>query len=148
MHYCSLDHNIWSQWDGEYRQMVPIIRYKITGTGVTRALQKATDEQKDLVIVHDKDRLGRPVNVGYYLVPRGAAAPTNPNIVRFDLKEIDISVDNTNSDFAKPVLGAEFHHPRKDERHFLLNLPIGEDSQFVLRNLFRLTNGVTSRFVI
>ena len=124
------------------------IQYKIGGVGITRALQKATEEQKDLVFMHDIDELGRPVNFRYFLVPRGEAIPTNPDIIRFDTKEINISVDNTSSSPTEPILEAEFQHPRKNERHFMINLPIDEDNRIELRNLFRLTKSTVSGFVI
>jgi hypothetical protein len=124
------------------------IQYKIVGTGITRALQKATEEQKDLVIMYDTDILGRPVNIGYFLALRGKAIPFNPKVTRFDLNEIELSIDNTNSDVVEPTLGADFHHPRKNERHFLLNISFDEGNRFVLRNMFRLTKGATSGFLI
>ena len=123
-------------------------RYKFTGPGITRALQKATDEQKDIVLVYAKNENGQPVKVGFFLVAKGEPTPTKPNITPFNSNEIEVSLDNTQEDFKQLVLGAEFIHPRDKERHFLFNLPIDPNCRFVLRNLFRLTDNSVTGWVI
>ncbi|MGA9048269.1 MAG: hypothetical protein WB588_04675 [Dehalococcoidia bacterium] len=125
------------------------MKYTITGIGLTKALQQATDEQKELVIARGTDPLGKPIILGYYLVPKGEASPLFPTITRFKPNEIRVtaSKDSHNKPTA-PILGMQFQHTKVNERHFLLNIPIDESNRLLLRNIFRITKKATSGFVI
>lgn len=123
-------------------------RYDIKGPGLIRALQQAASAKKDLAIVFDCDNLGR-VRAGYFFKDKDIKDLAQPDIHWFDSSEIQITRRYTPvREFRQACLDVEFTHPRCNERHFLLNLPLGSESRVILRNLFRVHRNNVSGFVI
>jgi hypothetical protein len=125
------------------------IRFDISGPGLLRATQEAVEVKKQIVIAYDQDASGMLLRVGYFLEDKGSQN-SNPTIIWFKKDEIvvkPIAVDNIPNDF-KARFEINFLHPRKEEKHFLLDFPIGAEQQVLLRCLFRLRKNLVSDFVI
>lgn len=124
-------------------------RYDIKGPGLVRAIQEAVSANKDIALVYDRDNLGQPLRVGYFLKDKGIQDLSQPIITWFDSSEIQITAVNTPvRDFKQACLDAEFSHPKDNERHFLLFLTLDKETRVILRNIFRLDKNSVAGFVI
>lgn len=124
------------------------VKYTFEGDGIRRALQESVTQQKDLMVVCDYDNNGTPINLGYCLIPRGKAIQPNTPIIRFKPGEIQLKLEHATSDSPKATLGATFSHPKSNERHFMLRLPIDTEYHLLLRILFRMGSKSINGFVI
>jgi hypothetical protein len=125
------------------------IRYDVKGPGLVRAMQEAVSANKDIALVCDRDNLGRPLRVGYFLKDKGTKNLSRPTITWFDPSEIQIaSVETPVRDFELACLDIEFSHPKENERHFLLLLTLDKETRVILRNIFRVEKNSVTGFVI
>lgn len=123
--------------------------YNITGPGVVQAIQKAVSAKKNIAFVCDRDSLGRILRVGYFFKDKGSKDLVQSDITWFDPSEIQVSLTQTPTrEFRQACLDVEFNHPRANERHFLLELPLDSGSRVILRNLFRMHKNHVTGFVI
>ncbi len=119
--------------------------YRITGTGITEAVQKAAAAKKDLAVVYDYDSFGRPLRIGYFFKEKGTN-PQRPVITWFKKGEIQIAAETNAS--KKFGLDVDYTHSKKSERTFLLNLPLDKESRLILRHLFRVSKKSIIGFVM
>lgn len=123
--------------------------YKITGPGVAQAMQKAVSAKKNIAFAFDRDSSGRILRVGYFLKNRDRKDLAQTEITWFDPSEIQVTLTQTPTrEFKQACLDVEFSHPRANERHFLLELPLDSGSRVILRNLFRIHKNHVTGFVI
>lgn len=112
-------------------------------------MQEAIAAKKDIAIVYDFDKLGRVLQVGYLLKDRNTKDVAKQEITWFNPSEIQITRKYTPvREFRQACLDIEFTHPRDNERHFLLNLPLDSEKRVILRNLFRVHSNSVTGFVI
>jgi len=124
-------------------------QYDISGPGLVRALQEAASVRKDLGIAYDYDNLGRVLRVGYFFKDRHAKDFQQQEIIWFKPGEVSVIPRYSREPrFRQARLDVEFLHPRRNERHFLLNLPSDSESRVILRNLFRIHRNLVTGFVI
>jgi hypothetical protein len=129
-------------------------QYDISGPGLVRALQEAASARKNLVIVYDYDNLGRVLRLGYFFKDRRIKDFQQQEIIWFEPGEVSVIPRYSREPrfrqarFTRARLDIGFHHPRRNERHFLLNLPSDSESRVILRNLFRIHRNLVTGFVI
>jgi len=126
------------------------IRFDITGPGMLRASQEAFEKRSPLVIVYDQDDTGHLLRVGYYLEDKEAHQNTKPIVNWFKSEEITIepfSIEKK-SDGLVAHLDVGFTHPRENERHMLIDFPVGPEQHILIRCLFRIKKCSITDFVI
>lgn len=123
--------------------------YSIKGPGLIRAAQEAVSANKDINIVFVSDNTGHLLRVGYHFKEKGKQAVSRPTITWFSSDEIHITSVNTPViDFEGAFLDIEFSHPKDNERHFLLSIPLDKETRLILRNLFRIDKKSVTGFVV
>jgi len=126
-------------------------QYEISGPGLVRALQEATSARRNIIIAYDYDNLGRVLRVGYFFKDKHAKESDQQEIIWFKSSEI-IMIPRRDQEpasrFRQARIDIQFLESRRNEWHFLLNLPSDSGSRIILRNLFRLHRNRVTGFVI
>jgi hypothetical protein len=124
-------------------------QYDIAGPGLVRALQEAASARKDLGIAYDYDNLGHVLRVGYFFKNRYTKDFQQQEIIWFKPGEVSITPKyNWEPRFRQARLDVEFLGSKRNEWHFLLNLPSESESRVILRNLFRMHRNLVTGFMI
>jgi hypothetical protein len=123
-------------------------RFVIKGPGLVRAIQEGVSAKKTMVIAYDYDNAGRLLRVGYFFKEKGKQEISQSKINWFSPDEIQVSIENTSARDKTSLLDVDFHHPKDNERHFLLSLTLDKYTQVILRNLFRIDKKSVTGFVI
>jgi hypothetical protein len=126
-------------------------QYKITGSGLIRALQEATSARKKVCIVFDHDNLGNILRCGYFFKSTLEKDFKNHEIHWFKSNEIRVIPDYSGVIVPKNRLArldVEFNQPLHKNWQFLLSIPSDSNSHIILRNLFRIHGNLVSGFVI
>lgn len=108
-----------------------LTKYSISGEGIRRVIQESVKTKTNLAFVWDKDIYGRPIRIGYCFTLRDTGKQITP-INWFKDGEIDISskkMRGRNTQAGR--LDVKFKHPKKNEKHFSITLPLGGKSTLV-----------------
>jgi len=120
------------------------VEYKISGPGVLRAFELARSCKKPIKFVYDYKRNGEILRVGYTLNEPTSVA----EITWFDECEIEVITATADEQRFDGKLSLEMDHPKAQERHFLLDIPAGDNLKIVLRILYRVHSDGSPDFVI
>lgn len=120
------------------------VEHTISGLGILRAIELSRSSKKPIYFVYNRNRNGEILRVGYTLEEPTSAA----QITWFDDSEIEVSAAPAEDQLFDGKLNVEMDHPKEQERHFLLEIPAGDDLKIVLRMLFRVHSDGNPDFVI
>jgi len=125
------------------------IQYEINGPGLIRATQESIKAGKQLVIAYDRDENLNILRVGYYLEDKIPQKSVEPNITWFKKEEIEIIVNpNITSQPPGGRLEVEFLHGRTEQRHLMIDFPVGQDKSILIRCLFRIGTKTVADFIV
>lgn len=127
----------------------------ITGPGIVKAVQEATDTGKDLVAVPKYDKkTGEIIGIGYFLAEKGKPINSDWQTKIKWLKKSEVSIVYNpvdQKDDVEAELGVTYSPPnrlKKKGKEFLFVLDLPESKIMRFRNIFRIHQSKVSSFVI
>ena len=130
-------------------------RFKVTGPGIVKAVQEATDTGKDLVTVPKYDeKTGEIIEIGYFLAEKGKPINSDWQTKLKWLKRSEVSVvydTNDQENNVEAELGVTYSPPdrlRKKGREFLFALDLPGSKIMRFRNIFQTHQSKVSSFVV
>ncbi|MGD0495712.1 MAG: hypothetical protein ABSB28_06690 [Candidatus Bathyarchaeia archaeon] len=130
-------------------------RVQITGPGIVKAVQEATDTGKDLVTVRKYDeKTGKIIEIGYFLAEKGKPVDSDwrTKIKWLRRNEVNVIYDTCDQENdVETELGVTYSPPERLEekgREFLLTLDLPGSKIMRFRNIFQTDQSRVSSFVV
>jgi len=126
------------------------VRYNATGPGMNRAIQEARERNMTIVFVGKEDERCQIIRLGYYLEEKGSEKDNHTPITWFTNDEINLTNEpiDTLSSGVEGRIQIGYLHPRREEKHSIIDFPIGKDNRLIIRFVYRVLQSKISDFMI